>query len=64
MEHQIKDAAMVGVDGIVVGALDKKTSGVHRKYCLQLIGKARKFDLAVTFHRAFGVTPDWQYSLS
>lgn len=63
MEHQIKDAAMAGVDGIVMGVLDEKTSGVHRKYCQQLIGEALEFDLAVIFHRAFDATPDWQYAL-
>ncbi len=63
MEHQIRDAATAGVDGIVIGVLDKKTAGIHRAYCEQLIGKAREFGLTVTFHRAFDATPDWQYSL-
>ena len=63
MEQQIKDAAKAGADGAVIGVLDEKTSQIHRKYSEQLIDKAREYDLAVTFHRAFDATPDWQYSL-
>ncbi|ELU10606.1 hypothetical protein CAPTEDRAFT_110971 [Capitella teleta] len=63
MEQQIKDAAKAGADGVVIGVLDEKTSAVHRTYSERLIGKAREYDLTVTFHRAFDATPDWQYSL-
>ncbi|WP_419534650.1 copper homeostasis protein CutC [Endozoicomonas sp.] len=63
MDRQIVDAAKAGVNGVVIGVLDKGTGSIHRDYCYQLVERAREYELAVTFHRAFDAIGDWKCSL-
>jgi len=55
MLRDIRDAKQLGVQGVVLGAL-RDDGRIDHSLCQRLIEAARP--LAVTFHRAFDVTPD------
>ncbi|HLG04531.1 MAG TPA: copper homeostasis protein CutC [Gemmatimonadales bacterium] len=55
MMRRISDCKRLGVDGVVLGALDR-AGNVDEPVTEALIAVARP--LAVTFHRAFDTTPD------
>lgn len=57
MCNQIKMAAELGADGIVLGTL-RKNNCVDVDSLRGLIETSRKYNLKVTFHRAFDATPN------
>ncbi len=60
MLADIAAARDAGADGVVVGAL-QADGRIDRALVARLIAAAD--GLAITFHRAFDVTPDWESSL-
>lgn len=58
MVQQIKTAAEVGADGVVFGALRKSDHCIDVDSLRELMATSRKYNLKVTFHRAFDATPD------
>jgi copper homeostasis protein len=60
MMHDIQMAKELGMDGVVLGVLEKEGQ-VNKSIVAELVGLARP--LQVTFHRAFDLTPDPMESL-
>ncbi|UGA56987.1 copper homeostasis protein CutC [Vibrio sp. VB16] len=60
MTDEIQMMRDLGVAGIVIGALNANAT-INVNACRQWINHAG--DLGVTFHRAFDIVQDWQYSL-
>jgi Uncharacterized protein involved in copper resistance len=60
IEVMVKDIAMcgkMGVNGVVIGALDKY-GNIDVPTCKYLIEEAKKYSLSVTFHRAIDACKD------
>ena len=58
MRQQIKTAAAMGANGVVVGVLRKKDARIDAHALRSLVQSAHDYGLEVTFHRAFDAAPD------
>jgi len=58
MQRQIKTAAEQHADGVVFGVLRKKDNSLDVDSLNMLMETSRKYNLKVTFHRAFDASPD------
>ncbi|MEI6897768.1 MAG: copper homeostasis protein CutC, partial [Psychromonas sp.] len=60
MNDEIQMLRDLGVNGVVIGALNGNAS-INTSACKQWLASAG--DLGVTFHRAFDLVQNWQYAL-
>jgi len=64
MQQQISEAADLGADGVVLGALDAQQSTIAMNAMEKLIASAQDRRLEITFHRAFDALDNKTLALS